>query len=416
MSEPELRFKEFIGEWELKKLGEVISFIPGYAFKSLEMVNKGKYQLIKMSNVYQNELRLDRNPSFWKDINNKTEKFLLEKGDVVLTLTGTVGKKDYGYSIEIPENDKFLLNQRLVALKKKEGQSSPKFINSLVKTSRFYYSFFNESKGGTGNQTNVGVQDLRNIKLLIPSLPEQQKIASFLGAVDKRIELLTKKKDLLETYKKGVMQKLFSQEIRFKPDLSDVEGDENGNDYPYWEEKKLGDVGKTINGLTYSPNDIASDGVLVLRSSNIKKGRLDFNDNVYVRTSNYNPVQKGDILICVRNGSKRLIGKNCMITKQAENMAFGAFMSVFRSEYNPYLFHWFNYKDFKKNVHRNLGATINSINNNELKSFSIPFPSLKEQQKIANFLEAIDQKIEQTTQQLDGTKTFKKGLLQKMFV
>lgn len=167
------------------------------------------YQLIKMSNVYKNELRLDRNPSFWKILDSKQKKFLLNAGDIVLTLTGTVGKKDYGYSIRIPESNKYLINQRLVALKPITGKSYGDFLNILVKTSRFFYFFFSESKGGTGNQSNVGVEDLKKMKLSIPSLSEQETISHFLNSMDKRIASLKNSITDASNFKKGLLQKIF---------------------------------------------------------------------------------------------------------------------------------------------------------------------------------------------------------------
>lgn len=140
---PQLRFPKFEGEWIKSKLRKKIHFISGYAFKSKYMSSvDDKYQLIKMSNVYKSELHLDRNPSYWGDIDHKLEKFLLKKNDIILTLTGTVGKKDYGYSIQINESNRFLLNQRLVCLRGIQNASNSSFLNSLIKTSKFYYSFF----------------------------------------------------------------------------------------------------------------------------------------------------------------------------------------------------------------------------------------------------------------------------------
>ena len=102
MSVPALRFREFSGDWDLYPLKDRIDFLAGYAFDSkLMSAEKSIFQLIKMSNVYQGELSLDRNPAYWGELDNGTRKFLLKKGDVVLTLTGTVGKKDYGYSVDI---------------------------------------------------------------------------------------------------------------------------------------------------------------------------------------------------------------------------------------------------------------------------------------------------------------------------
>ena len=161
-----------------------------------------------------------------------------------------------------------------------------------------------------------------------------------------------------------------------------------------WETKKLGEIGEIVNGLTYSPNDIAENGVLVLRSSNVQNRSLAFDDNVYVRTDNYNAVQENDILICVRNGSKNLIGKNALINKENEGVAFGAFMSIYRSSFNTFLFHWFDTNEYKEIVYKNLGATINSINGSDLRKFKVPFPSIEEQKKLASFLSIVDERIQ----------------------
>ncbi|MCL1667514.1 restriction endonuclease subunit S [Elizabethkingia ursingii] len=160
-----------------------------------------------------------------------------------------------------------------------------------------------------------------------------------------------------------------------------------------WGTKTLGKIGQVINGLTYSPNDIDERGVLVLRSSNVQSRTITFTDNVFVKANNFNPVKENDILICVRNGSKNLIGKNALVKKQNEGLAFGAFMAIYRSEFNRFLFQWFDTKDYKDIVNKNLGATINSINGGDLKKFKVPFPSLEEQEKIASFLSLIDERI-----------------------
>lgn len=165
-----------------------------------------------------------------------------------------------------------------------------------------------------------------------------------------------------------------------------------------WEIKRLGDLGKILNGLTYSPQDINDDGILVLRSSNIKDDQIVFTDNVYIKKKSlkYNPVEENDILICVRNGSKSLIGKNAIITKNQEGMAFGAFMSVYRSNSNHYLYHCFKSSIYTNYIKQNLGATINSINGNDLKGFKFPIPPLPEQQKIAEILSTWDKAIQET--------------------
>lgn len=182
-----------------------------------------------------------------------------------------------------------------------------------------------------------------------------------------------------------------------------------------WGTKTLGKIGQVINGLTYSPNDIDERGVLVLRSSNVQSRTITFTDNVFVKANNFNPVKENDILICVRNGSKNLIGKNALVKKQNEGLAFGAFMAIYRSEFNRFLFQWFDTKDYKDIVNKNLGATINSINGGDLKKFKVPFPSLEEQEKIASFLSLIDERILSQKKIIEGLSLQKISIVKKQF-
>ena len=185
-----------------------------------------------------------------------------------------------------------------------------------------------------------------------------------------------------------------------------------------WEVKKLGDLGSIISGLTYSPENVSEvNGVLVLRSSNVQDRQLVFDDNVFVNVlnGNFNPVQKNDILICVRNGSKNLIGKNALITKEIEGVAFGAFMAIFRSDLNNFLFQIFGTDLYKKEIHKNLGATINSINGSELKQFKIPLPPLPEQQKIAEVLSTWDKAIKETSSIIKSLEKRNKALALSLF-
>ena len=182
-----------------------------------------------------------------------------------------------------------------------------------------------------------------------------------------------------------------------------------------WEVKALKSMGSCKNGLTYSPDDIVEgEGLLVLRSSNIKDSQIVFDDNVYVREEikvNYK-VQENDILVCVRNGSKNLIGKNALITKEAIGMAHGAFMTVFNSKINKYIFQLFQSDLFFNQVEKNLGATINSINNSDLILFEFPFPNEKiELEKISKILNTQDKKIEKEEENLAKLKELKKGLM-----
>ena len=184
-----------------------------------------------------------------------------------------------------------------------------------------------------------------------------------------------------------------------------------------WEDGKLSNYGNLINGLTYSPDNIVDDGLLVLRSSNVQNGQIYLNDNVYVNldVDDAALTKEDDILICVRNGSKRLIGKSTIINKNLPKSTHGAFMTVFRGESNKFISHWFHSSIYYKEVHKNLGATINSINGSDLKKFKTIFPLKPEQQKIAVFLSAVDNKIEQLSKKQELLGEYKKGLMQKIF-
>ena len=166
----------------------------------------------------------------------------------------------------------------------------------------------------------------------------------------------------------------------------------------HWKINKLGYIGEMRNGLTYSPDDITNDGqgILVLRSSNIQNGKLCFDDNVYVNKKIPEKLytKENDILICSRNGSRNLIGKNALIPYEYEKYSYGAFMLIYRSSYNLYLSWVFNSILFIHQSSSFLTTTINQLTVDNLKNFEIPIPSVKEQKKIINFLTYETSKID----------------------
>jgi type I restriction enzyme S subunit len=166
----------------------------------------------------------------------------------------------------------------------------------------------------------------------------------------------------------------------------------------HWEVKRLKYLGDALIGLTYSPDDVVNEGegTLVLRSSNVQNKQLAFDDNVYVNRKIPEKLitQMGDILICARNGSRSLIGKNAQIDENAAGMSFGAFMSIFRSPYNDYLSKVFNSPLFEYQSGSFLTATINQLTTGNLNSFEIPLPTEQEREKIANFLDHETAKID----------------------
>jgi len=185
-----------------------------------------------------------------------------------------------------------------------------------------------------------------------------------------------------------------------------------------WSKTTLGRLGNTINGLTYSPDNIVESGLLVLRSSNVFEGKLVFTDNVFVDMTipDKQKSKNGDILICVRNGSRSLIGKNAIIDYDNLNATHGAFMTMFRGESNYFVYQLLQTNKYYKQVRADLGATINSINGSNLRAYKFNIPSRQdEQKKIADFLSAIDKKISQLKEKHTLLQQYKKGVMQQLF-
>ena len=251
-------------------------------------------------------------------------------------------------------------------------------------------------------------------RLPLPTQPaEQQKIAECLSSVDELMAAQARKVDALKTHKNGLMQQLFPREGETQPRLRFPEF-QNARE---WEETRLGRLGELVSGLTYSPDDVRESGLLVLRSSNVQQGEIALNDCVYVDPSikGANLSQPNDILICVRNGSKALIGKCALIPEGMPLCTHGAFMTVFRAKTPSFVFQLFQSDRYQKQVAGDLGATINSINGGQLLKYEFFVPKPPEQQRIASCLSSLDALITAETQKHEALKTHKKGLMQQLF-
>lgn len=184
-----------------------------------------------------------------------------------------------------------------------------------------------------------------------------------------------------------------------------------------WDAKPLGDIGDSLIGLTYRPSEVRKYGTLVLRSSNVQNGTLCFDDNVFVDADipDRIMVRPGDILVCVRNGSRDLIGKSALIDERAVGMTFGAFMAVFRSEHGKLLHHVFQSGIFKKQINEHLGATINQITNKSLNSFKVPLPPTDEERtEIANALSDVDALLATLDQVIAKKRDLKQATMQQL--
>ncbi len=183
-----------------------------------------------------------------------------------------------------------------------------------------------------------------------------------------------------------------------------------------WTVEKMGDIGQSIIGLTYTPSAVKEYGTLVLRSSNVQNNKLAFKDNVFVDMDIPERVitKENDILICVRNGSKRLIGKVALIDAKTAGSAFGAFMSVYRSDNGIFMFYQFQSTVIQKQINEVLGATINQITNKDLNNFRVAIPPIFEQEAITTILSDMDTDVEALKAKLEKTKQLKEGMMHEL--
>ncbi|QJC53747.1 hypothetical protein HGI30_20965 [Paenibacillus albicereus] len=184
-----------------------------------------------------------------------------------------------------------------------------------------------------------------------------------------------------------------------------------------WEKKKLGEIGNGYVGLTYSPEEVSESGIIVLRSGNIKDNKLDFTEILRVKKelSEKLIIKNNDILICARNGSSRLVGKATLISETKEKMTFGAFMMIYRSDFNRYLVHYFHSLNFRRQLGNSATTTINQITRKMLDSIVVPFPPSETQKHIAKTLDTAAELLAMRKQQLEELDNLINATFYKMF-
>ena len=261
--------------------------------------------------------------------------------------------------------------------------------------------------------SNVYNSDLKTLYINLPQLKEQNKVASFLSSADDKISQLEKKKTLLETYKRGIMQKIFSQELRFN--------DQNGKEFPEWKEDSLENIFDHKKGTGLSGKELSKDGefpcilygALYTKYDEVVKNVVEFSNNPGKVKS-----ISGDLLVPASTTTSGIDLANFTALNQ-DGVSLGGDITIMRNKEKGNNSFWAYYLTHfhKKGIARYAqGTTIVHLYFSHFKNLIVKYPDFNEQQKIASFLSIIDKKIEITSTQLEKTRGFKKGLLQQMFV
>ena len=409
---PVLRFPEFGGEWKIHNLGDIAKFSKGKGISKADIEMDGINECIRYGELYTQY--------------SEVIKEVVSKTNIPLSELVISSEND----VIIPASGETTLDIAKASCVMKSGVALGGDLN-IIKTvhNGVFLSYYLNSKKKLDiasmaqgiSVVHLYSSQLSLLNLNLCSLPEQQKIASFLTAVDEKIQQLTSKKALLEQYKKGVMQQLFSREIRFRPALSDlpraesrgVEGPENGEDYPEWEERTLGDIGEVKMCRRVFNEQTSPDGEIPFYKigSFGKKADAFISRELYFDyRERFSFPKKGDILISAAGTIGRLV------VYDGEEAYYQDSNIVWIENDNTIILNQFLYFALQLAKFNTEGGTIQRLYNSILKAKRIDCPSLPEQQKIATFLSALDEKIGQVGQQLEQAKGWKKGLLQGMFV
>ena len=370
---PTLRFPEFTEVWENQQLGDLTKINQGLQIPISERYT----ELVENSYFYITNEFLKEGSTKKYFIKNPSESVKCVEDDILMTRTGNTGQVVTGVNGAF-HNNFFKI----------------KYSDRCDKWFLFYFLNLNNTQktilriAGTSTIPDLNHSDFYRITIIFPSKPEQTKIATFLTAVDERLNQLKKKKTLLEQYKKGVMQKIFDQEIRFK--------DDDGNEFPDWEERTLNQLVKISYGKDQK-QVIDENGQYPILGTGGIIGRT----NKFL----YN---KPSVLI----GRKGTIDKPVYMDTPFWTVDTLFYTEAFENTTPKWLYYkfqtinWYLYNE---------ASGVPSLSGSTIYKIEINLPCLVEQTKIANFLTAIDEKLNLVNNQINKTEQYKKGLLQKMF-
>lgn len=395
---PQLRFPEFTDEWQVKKLGDTVKFEQGVQVDLPQQKPTPFEDSVKFLRIENYTQKSQDFRYISKKIAGK--KYINDDEVAVVRYGATAGFIATGQSGVLANN--------LFSVRSNGDSISNKFLSLRLKQPRTYSYFQSEMSGGAMPALSFSI--VSRYKFAFPSKPEQEKIADFLTAVDERIGVGEKKLELLQKYKKGVMQKIFTRQIRFK--------DENGNPYPEWEEKRLGDVADFVNGYTFLSSTYVEGGKYkVITIANVQQGAMnaDSANTIDLLPANIQTSQilhLGDILISMTGN----VGRVCMVDAEDCLLNQRVGKLVPRDINKDYLYQSINTPRFvSKMISSGQGGAQDNLSSKDIKGYDIALPTPEEQQKIATFLTALDDKIAAEQTRLTAAEQWRRGLLQRMF-
>ena len=378
---PTLRFPEFQEEWDKCELGEFATIIGGYAFKS-ETLNSigGKYQVVKMGNLYQNQLDLHRSPSYTDTLTRKAENVILRKDDIAITLTGTNNKRDFGYTYIFNDVKNLLLNQRCGLIRAK---GNPYFLSCLLKTHTFLNQFFESATGGTGNQANVSTKAMEMFSVNTPSLKEQEKIGQLMALLDERIATQSKIIEDLKKLKSAISENLFKE----------VKGDV----------VMLSEICEISKGKQINGEFLSEKGKYYVMNGGTEPSGYYNNYNVEANTISIS--EGGNSCGYVQfNTSPFWSGGHCYtILEIADNVD------------NLYLYHFLKSKE-NDIMKLRIGSGLPNIQKKDLAMFKIKIPTVEQQKAISTFLSSLERKTEIEERTQNAMQKEKQYLLRQMFI
>jgi type I restriction enzyme S subunit len=408
---PQLRFKEFTDEWQEKKLGDIVSIFGRIGFRGYtvnDIVLKGAGAIaISPSNIVDDKINYKNNTYIsWNKYKESPEIKIYDK-DIIFVKTGsTIGK------VSIVKNlpERATINPQMVVLKNININND--FLYYLMLSVGFKKNVVKIIVGGA--MPTLSQCAINKTLLNLPSSSEQQKIAEFLTVIDEKIEKLEEKKKGFEKYKKGIMQAIFSHGSTSSPQGKMRFKKENGENFPNWEEKKLGEIFEGRAERKGNKNlELLS---VTLRNGIIKQSEGNKIDNSSSDTSSYKIVYAGDIVYNTMRMWQGASGLSNMTgyVSPAYTVVFPIFGS---NEFYKYLFKQprvvFDFYRYSQG----LTSDTWNLKFNHFSEVAVTVPAdTEEQQKIAEFLTALDKKVELINNQQEQTKLFKKSLLRKMFV